>query len=88
MNNNGIVPTGNGLFKRFIIMRNSNWLITDVSNKRNDCVDFIKSNTVRLSEDRILQIHNLKCMTAEHLNGFWKNIPNNFKTHKGNLGAQ
>lgn len=66
-------------------MRHSNWLITDVNNKRNDCIDFIKSNTVRLSEDRILQIHNLKCMTAKQLNSFWETIPNNFKTHKRGL---
>jgi hypothetical protein len=61
-------------------MKNCNWMVTDVINKKNDIVRFIKSSTVRLSEDRIVKIGALRLMNADEMNCAWLRIPVEFKS--------
>lgn len=62
-------------------MRHCNWMIKEINSKRSDCVKFIKDNTVRLSEERVLQIHKVNSMNYEQLISFWQFIPASYRSN-------
>lgn len=67
-------------------MRHHNWIVKDLNNKKQDCIKFVKDNTDRLSEDRILQIHKISNMSYEELILLWKFIPASYRSNC-NLGC-
>ena len=65
-------------------MKNSNWMVTDVINKKSDVVGYIKSVTVKLSEERILKIAEISQLNRSGLINVWSKIPSEFKNVSNN----
>ena len=72
-------------------MRHCNFIITDILNKRNDVIYFIKTqffNEVISLEEKILKIADAKKTNHKELIVMHKAIPDNFKgLHNKNLGC-
>lgn len=63
-------------------------MITDLVNKKNDIVAYIKATQPRLSEARIIAIDNLRTMGGEAIFSEWKSLPQSFKgVNNLNLGC-
>ena len=68
-------------------MKNCNWMVTDINNKKADIIAHIKATTIRLSEDRIMQIVNVKSLDYNNLKSLWVALPQQFKSNNLNLGC-
>ncbi len=60
-------------------MKNSNWIVSDIENKKQDIISHIKATTERATESRILAIASLRAMPRESLMLAWSSIPATFK---------
>lgn len=68
-------------------MKHSNWIITDLTNKKADVISFYKATMVRFSEELIVSVASLRSLDGAELRAVWSAIPNVYKTNNKNLGC-